>query len=113
MFGYVKKSMLTIIRAFIMYKPLRFFTLLGIIPVFIGILIGLRFVIFWLQGAGNGHIQSLILASILILVGYQTIIVGLQADIIAANRKIMEDIQYHVRKLDYDKDKEDEKTDRL
>lgn len=106
MFGYVKKSMLTIIRAFMMYKPLRFFTFAGLIPMIIGIIIGIRFLIYFVQGMG-GHIQSLILSSLLIMIGVQTIVVGLQADIIAANRKILEDIQYHVRKLDYDRNKED------
>lgn len=105
MFGYVKKSMLTIIRAFIMYKPLRFFTLVGLIPIILGMGLGIRFLIYYFEGFGEGHVQSLILASLLILVGVQTIVVGLQADIIAANRKILEDIQYHVRKLDYDNDK--------
>ncbi|MEY8354093.1 glycosyltransferase family 2 protein [Lachnospiraceae bacterium 54-53] len=108
MSGYVKKSMLTIIRAFIMYKPLRFFTLVGIIPIILGMGIGVRFLIYFSAGFGEGHVQSLILASLLILVGVQTIVVGLQADIIAANRKILEDIQYHVRKLDYDNDKKEE-----
>ena len=104
MFGYVKKSMLTIIRAFMMYKPLRFFTILGSIPLILGIALGVRFLIFLAQGAGGGHVQSLILASLLIMIGVQTIIVGLQADVISANRKILEDIQYHVRKMDYDKE---------
>lgn len=108
MFGYVKKSMLTIIRAFMMYKPLRFFTLVGLIPIILGMGICVRFLIYFFAGFGEGHVQSLILASLLILVGVQTIVVGLQADIIAANRKILEDIQYHVRKLDYDNDKKDE-----
>ncbi|CUX45530.1 Undecaprenyl-phosphate mannosyltransferase [Clostridium sp. C105KSO15] len=108
MFGYVKKSMLTIIRAFIMYKPLRFFTLVGLIPIILGMGLGIRFLIYYFEGFGEGHVQSLILASLLILVGVQTIVVGLQADIIAANRKILEDIQYHVRKLDYDNDKKEE-----
>ena len=53
-------------------------------------------------GASGGHIQSLILASILILMGFMTIIIGLQADIIAANRKILQDIQYRVKKMEYD-----------
>ena len=104
MFGYVKKSMLTIIRAFMMYKPLRFFTILGAIPLVLGVLLGDRFLVFLFQGAGGGHVQSLILASLLIMIGIQTVIVGLQADVIAANRKILEDIQYHVRKMDYDRE---------
>lgn len=102
MMGYVKKSMLTIIRAFLMYRPLMFFTTLGSIMGLIGGGIGIRFLCFWFSGSGAGHIQSLILASMMIILGVMTIIVGLQGDIIAANRKLLEDIQYHVRKLDYD-----------
>lgn len=106
MFGYVKKSMVTIIRAFIMYKPLQFFTVVGMIPFIIGVAIGIRFLVFCFMGSAGGHIQSLILASTLLMMGFMTIIIGLQADIIAKNRKILEDVQYHVRRLDYDK-KED------
>lgn len=106
MFGYVKKSMGTIIRAFIMYKPLRFFTILGLIPFLFGVGIGIRFLVYYFQGVGNGHIQSLILAAVLLLIGWQTIIIGLQADIIAANRKILQDIQYRVKKLEISKDDE-------
>ncbi len=106
MMGYVKKSMVTIIRAFIMYRPLRFFIGVGLIPFILGIGIGIRFIVYMILGGGAGHIQSLILSSILIMMGFMTIIIGLQADIIAKNRKLLEDIQYHVRKLDYDRDKE-------
>lgn len=106
MMGYVKKSMLTIIRAFMMYRPLQFFISLGSILTVVGVGIGLRFLYFLTIGQGNGHTQSLILASMMIILGVMTGIVGLQADIIAGNRKLLEDIQYHVRKLDYDGAKE-------
>ena len=56
------------------------------------------------MGDGAGHTQSLIFASTMLLAGVQTIIVGLLGDVISANRKILQDIQYHVRKMDYDKD---------
>lgn len=107
MFGYVKRSMLTIIRAFLMYRPLTFFSILGIIPFTIGFAIALRFLIFWIRGAGMGHIQSLIFASTLLLLSFMTFILGLQADIIANNRKLLEDIQYRVRRLDYKEDERD------
>ena len=102
MFGYVKKSIPTILRAFLMYKPLKLFCTIGMMWIFIGFLIGLRFIVFYLKGRGDGNIQSLILSSMLIGVGVQSFIIGLQADIIAANRKILEDIQYKVRKIYYD-----------
>jgi len=111
MFGYVKKSMITIIRAFMMYKPLKFFCTIGVISILLGVLIGIRFLIFFFQGVGGGNIQSLILASMLIIIGVQTCIVGLQADVIAANRKILQDVQYKVRKMYYDSEnKKEEKT---
>ena len=110
MFGYIKKSMLTIIRAFMMYKPLRFFTLIGSTIFLIGLILGIRFLVFVFMGASGGHIQSLILASTLLLLGFQTFISGLQADLIASNRKLLEDIQERVRRLDYDHDK-NKKTD--
>ncbi|WP_394923843.1 glycosyltransferase family 2 protein [uncultured Robinsoniella sp.] len=108
MFGYVKKSMLTIVRAFMMYRPLYFFTIIGSILSFIGVAIGIRFIYFFIIDGGRGHTQSLILASMMIILGVMTGIVGLQADIISGNRKLLEDIQYHVRKLDYDGVKKDE-----
>ena len=107
MFGYIKKSMLTILRAFMMYKPLRFFTILGGIVFILGALVGIRFLVFLFQGNGSGHIQSLILASLLIMIGFQTIVVGFQADIISANRKLLEDIQYRIRKIYYKLDKDE------
>ena len=110
MFGYIKKSMLTIIRAFMMYKPLRFFTLIGSTIFLIGLILGIRFLVFVFMGESGGHIQSLILASTLLLLGFQTFISGLQADLIASNRKLLEDIQERVRRLDYDHDK-NKKTD--
>lgn len=109
MFGYVKKSMLTIIRAFLMYKPLMFFASLGSIMSLLGVILGVRFLFYYFAGTGAGHIQSLILASMMIILGVMTVIVGLQGDIIAANRKLLEDIQYHVRKIDYEnQEKKDE-----
>ena len=110
MFGYIKKSMLTIIRAFMMYKPLRFFTIIGSTIFLIGLILGIRFLVFFFMGESGGHIQSLILASTLLLLGFQTFISGLQADLIASNRKLLEDIQERVRRLDYDHDK-NKKTD--
>lgn len=101
MFGYVKKSMLTIIRAYLMYKPMRFFFVLGCIPFVLGVLLGIRFLVFFLNGVGNGNVQSLILCSMLILISVMVWVVGLLADVMAANRKILQEIQQKVRELDY------------
>ena len=100
--GYVKKSMLTIIRAYMMYKPLKCFTFLSIPPVAVGLLIGFRFLYYMALGQAGGHVQSLILACTLILMGFVGVMIGLVGDVMAANRKILEDTQYHVRKMEYD-----------
>ncbi len=102
--GYVKRSMVTILRSFMMYNPLKFFGTVGSVVFAAGLLLGIRFLVFYLQGSGAGHIQSLILTSILLLMGVLTWVVGLLADITAANRKLLEDIQFRVRKLDYSDD---------
>lgn len=102
MAGYIKKSILTIGHVFMLYKPLKFFATIGSIIFLVGMAVGIRFLIYYFRGMGSGHIQSLILAAILLLLGFQTIITGLLADLIASSRKILEDVQYHVRRMDYD-----------
>ena len=102
MSGYVKKSMLTIIRAYLMYKPMRFFIGLGFIPFLIGLAIGIRFIVLLCMGGGQGNVQSLILCSMLILIGVMIWVVGLLADVMAANRKILQEIQQKVREMDYE-----------
>lgn len=104
MLGYVKKSMLTIIRALMMYKPLYCFTLVALVPSIIGLGVGLRFMIYYWSGRGNGHTQSLMLACTLIIIGFITFVIGMLADVIAANRKILEDVQYRLRRQEYQKD---------
>lgn len=104
MFGYIKKSMLTIIRAYVMYKPLRFFVGLGSIPIILGVILGIRYLTFFFGGYGGGNIQSLILCSLLIMIGVMIMVLGILADTISANRKIVEDIQKRVRKMDYQLD---------
>ncbi len=102
MYGYIKKSILTIFRALMMYKPLYCFTLVAAVPSAIGILIGIRFMIYYFTGRGSGHIQSLILACTLLIIGFMTFVIGMLADVISANRKILEDMQYHIRKQEYE-----------
>ncbi len=100
MFGYIKKSMLTIVRAYLMYKPLRFFAFLGLIPFLIGLILGIRYLVYIFMGLAGGHVQSLILSSTLMLLGAMCWTIGIQADLIAANRKILEEVQYRLRRMD-------------
>lgn len=105
--GYIKRSIGTIFRIFTMYKPLKVFAAIGGVMFSVGVLIGIRFLAYYFAGNGSGHIQSLILAAILLIMGFQTLTIGLLADIISANRKLIEDVQYRVRRLDYEKDNGD------
>ena len=98
---YLVNSSITIVRAYTMYRPLRVFTTIGILILLAGVAIGIRFLILrFFLGAGAGNIQSLILAAVLLIVGFQTVLIGLVADLIAANRKILEEILYRVRKVE-------------
>ncbi len=90
----------TILRAYTMYRPLRVFSALSFLLVLGGIALGIRYLIFALNGQGAGHIQSVILAAVLWIVGLQVFLIGLVADLIGFNRKIIEEILYRVRKLE-------------
>lgn len=101
MFGYVKKSMLTIARSMMQYKPLFCFTVLGSILSLIGLIVLIRFLVFYFQGAGAGHIQSLVIACMLITIGVVGFLFGLLSDTVAANRRLLEEIQFELRRMDY------------
>lgn len=97
-FDYIKRSTFTMIRMFIVYRPFRFFAIIGCLFLFPGFLLGVRFLYFYLNQAGSGHIQSLILSSILILTGVQIGIIAILADLLSINRKLLEDIQTKLRR---------------
>lgn len=95
---YVWISASTIIRTYAMYQPLRFFSTIGVIIFAIGLMISARYLYYMSIGEGAGHIQSLILAAVLMMLGFQTIVIGLISDLIAANRRLSEEIVYRLRK---------------
>ena len=99
-FDYIKRSVFTMLRMFIVYRPFRFFISLAAISLFLGFVTGTRFLWFYFTGAGNGHIQSLILASILLLAGIQIGLIAVLAELIAINRKLLEDVQKRIKLLD-------------
>jgi len=101
---YLANSSATIIRAYTMYRPLRVFTLAGGAFVLGGLVLGVRYLYFWLQGQGSGHVQSVILAAVLLIVGFQTWLIGLLADLIGFNRRILEEMLYRLRRMELDRD---------
>lgn len=103
--NYVKKSAGTILRAYLLYRPLKTFTIIGGIPSLIGLILYIRFLCFYIAGSGNGHIQSLILGTTCIILGFITFMIGLLADVLSSVRKLVEETEYRVRKIDYKQDK--------
>jgi len=94
----------TISRIFVVYRPFRFFASVGAVLLSLGVLIGLRFLWFYFfAGGGKGHIQSLILSSVLVGIGFQTLMVAFVADLLSVNRRLGEEIEYRLRKDSLDK----------
>lgn len=96
---YLANSTVTIVRAYTFYRPLRVFTTIGVILLAAGVLIGIRFLFAYFTQNSAGHIQSLILSAVLLIAGFQTLLIGLVADLIGANRKIMEEVLVRVRTI--------------
>lgn len=97
---YLAYSTTTILRIYTMYRPLRVFTAIGILMTLGGVALGVRFLYFYLIGQGSGHVQSLILAAVLLIIGFQIFLIGLIADLIGFNRKILEEVLYRLRRLE-------------
>ena len=97
---YVKRSAATILRIYAMYEPFKVFVLLGSALLSAGVALGLRYAWFWWQGEVRGHIQSAILSVLLLILGFQALQWGILADLIASNRKLIEDLLYRVRQLE-------------
>jgi glycosyltransferase involved in cell wall biosynthesis len=95
---YVKRSAATILRIYAMYEPFKVFVFLGTVLLAGGVVLGLRYAWFWWHGAITGHLQSAILAVLLLILGFQTLQWGVMADLVASNRKLLEDLLYRVRK---------------
>ncbi len=99
---FIAQQISTMVRMYTMFKPLRAFFIIGMICIIGALIPSVRFLIYYLAGQGGGHIQSLILAAILFLVGFQVIIVGLLGDVISFNRKLIEEILLRIRRMEMD-----------
>lgn len=103
--SYIKRSFATITRIYALYEPMKFFFIIGGSIFGVGFIISMRFLYFFVMRQGEGHIQSLILSAVLMIVGFQVIMIGLLSDIISANRRLLEDILYRIRKMELKKNK--------
>ena len=98
LYQFITSQIGTIIRSYTLYRPLRVFSALSVLMILGGLALGIRYLYFVLIGLGSGHIQSVILAAVLWIVGFQVFLIGLVADLIGFNRKIMEEVLYRIRK---------------
>lgn len=106
MFQYIRRSIFTMLRMFIIYRPFRFFILLGSLILFLGLIPGARFLYFFFSGSGQGHIQSLILSAILLITGVQVVLLAIISELISINRKLIEDVQRMVKSAGLKKNSE-------
>jgi glycosyltransferase involved in cell wall biosynthesis len=98
-------SVVTILRFYTMYRPLRVFLTVGGTLIAAAMVLGFRFLFFFLQGSGTGKVQSLILAAILAIVGFQVCVVGLIADAVSLNRRMLEELLYRMRRTELEDDR--------
>lgn len=102
---YLANSSAVILRAYTMYRPLRVFTAFSLIFLLGGLIGTVRFLYFYIIGQGIGHVQSLIFSAVLLIVGFQVFLIGLVADLIGFNRKVLEEMLYRIRRLELGDDK--------
>jgi glycosyltransferase involved in cell wall biosynthesis len=98
--SYLRRSLLTILRIFVTYRPFQFFAAQGVVVFSVGFLIGLRFLYYFATGDGNGRVQSLILAALLMGIGFSLCVVGLLADLIAVNRQLLEKLEWRMHLIE-------------
>ena len=98
--GYLNRQVLTIVRIFMTYQPFRFFAIPGALLFLVGLLISVRFLYIYLTGNGSGHVQSLILSALLMGTGFFLAVVGLLADLMSVNRKLLEGIDWRLKRLE-------------
>ena len=99
--SYVKRSLVTILRVFAIYRPLTLFFWPGVVLLAAGFVAGLRFLYFFLVDGGAGHIQSVVFAALCIILGTLMLMMGLLADLISTNRKLMEKVHFRIQRLEH------------
>ncbi len=98
--GYIRRQVVTLVRIFMTYRPFKFFSVPGAFSLLAGFLVGCRFLYFYATGDGGGHVQSLILGALLMGVGFLLVIIGLVADLISVNRKLLEDLDWRLKRME-------------
>ena len=98
--SYVKRSLVTILRVFVIYRPLAFFLWIGALLGAIGLAAGIRYTYFYFVGQGSGHVQSVVLSSLCLTLSAVMVMLGILADLVAVNRKLLERIHMRLQRLE-------------
>lgn len=104
---YVRRSILTIGRVFVIYRPFRFLGWIAGTLLILGALLGIRYLYFMAIGEGKGHIQSVILMAILLLMGFHTLSMAIIADLVSINRRLLEEVQVGLREMQLTQSKDE------
>jgi hypothetical protein len=99
-FAYIKRSSATIARIYTMYEPLKVFTYIGVLLFAAGFALGLRLVYYYFRQEVYEHLASAVASGVLMILGFQVLVIGLLADVISGNRKLLEDLLYRVRSME-------------
>jgi hypothetical protein len=97
---YIRRSASTLVRIYALYEPFKVFSLLGGSLMMLALMIGLRFLYFYVRDGGAGHVQSVVLAAALLIIGFLTMLIGMLADLIGRNRQLLEDVLLRVRRVE-------------
>ena len=100
--GYIKRSGATIVRIYTMHEPLKVFTYIGSTMFIAGFGLALRIVYYYFEGQANEHVAGAVAAAIVMILGFQVVLIGLVADAISGTRKLAEDALYRLRKMELD-----------
>lgn len=103
MFEFIVRSVSTMIRVYAMYQAMRVFFYIGTVFLVIGIIPICRFMYFYFSGSGEGHIQSLVLGGVFLVMGVMTYLIGLVADLISFERQLLEMTLEKVRRMEFEK----------
>jgi hypothetical protein len=96
----VKRSLVTILRVMLVYRPLAYFASSGAFFMLVGFAVGIRYLYFWVIGSGAGHVQSVIFSSLCLLLGALLVMMGVLADLVSVNRKLLERINLRVQRIE-------------
>jgi glycosyltransferase involved in cell wall biosynthesis len=99
-YGYIKQSAATIVRIYTMHEPLKVFSYIGVVILLIGVGGGIRFLYYYWINEGFRHLASFQASAVLMIVGFQIVLIGLLADAISGTRKLLEDLLYRVRRME-------------